>query len=89
MAFKNLAPDEVVRRGKELYDRDLRSQLEPHENGKYVVVDIESGAFEVDRELIKALKRLEAKINEPQTYIGRIGYPTAIKIGGAVTAAAT
>jgi hypothetical protein len=88
MSTEIFTPEEIVRRGKEIYERDLRARLEPHENGKYLALDIQTGAFEVDFELVKALRRLEAAQSKPQIYVGRIGYSTAIKIGGALSATA-
>jgi hypothetical protein len=84
MIDERLNPNEIVERGKKLYEGTLRAKLEPHENGKYVAIDVNTGEYEVDRELIKARRRLEAKQPQSQTFVGRIGYPTAIKMGGAV-----
>ena len=42
--------EEFARRGDEIYDRDIRPHIEPGDEGKYVVIDIETGEYEVDRE---------------------------------------
>lgn len=83
-----LSTDEIVRLGKEIYARDLRDRLEPCENGKYVVIDVDTREYEIDQELIQALRRLKAGKHEPRVFIGRVGSPTAVKIGGAVSATA-
>jgi hypothetical protein len=53
-----------------------------------VVIDVDTSEYEVDQDLIQALRRLKAGKHEPRVFIGRVGSPTAVKIGGAVSATA-
>lgn len=39
--------DEFARRGDEIYKRDIRAQVEQGNEGKFVAIDIETGAYEI------------------------------------------
>ena len=39
--------EEFARRGHEVYESQVRSQIEEGNHGKIVAIDIETGAFEV------------------------------------------
>lgn len=83
MAQSQFTDDEVERRGKELYEQTIRDQVETDENiGKFVVMDLESGDYEVDKDLIQAGKRLIARRPEGRRWAERIGYDVAFVIGG-------
>ncbi len=41
--------EEFARRGDEIYAAQVRPQVEQDNHGKIVAIDIETGAFEVDR----------------------------------------
>jgi hypothetical protein len=42
-ALPRFTPEEIVQRGQEIYDRDLRSRVEPTHAGRFLVLDILSG----------------------------------------------
>ena len=48
MSHPRYSNDEIVERGQELYDRQIRPHVEPQQNGKFLALDIETGAYEVD-----------------------------------------
>ena len=78
---------EIVARGKEIYREQIQSLVEPQEKGKFVVIDIESGDYEIDRDHLAATRRLRERRPDSVRYTGRIGFPTAyrsisIRIGG-------
>jgi len=72
---------ELARRGEEYYERVLRSKLEPKHVGEYLVLEVESGDYELDASQIAALDRAEAKHPESVFYIMRVGYTAAGGIG--------
>jgi hypothetical protein len=47
-----------------------------------LVIDIESGAYEIDADDLTATKRLLASCPDAVIYGLRIGFPTAYRIGG-------
>lgn len=69
----NYSKEEAARRGDEIYDRDVRSQVEPQRNGEIVAIDLDTGAWEVDPDEITAARRLEAHHPEAQIWVVRVG----------------
>jgi len=62
----------------------FRLAQEPGNRGKFIVIDIETGDYEVDDDDLKATKRVLARRPEAVLYGLRIGYPTAYTLGGHV-----
>jgi len=83
MIARHYSGEEVVRLGQQRYERDLRQRVEPEHNGKFLALDIETGDFEIDADVVLASRRAKIKRPSAVLYILRIGYPTAYKIGGA------
>ncbi len=72
---------EIANRGQTLYERTLRDELESTERGKLLVLDIETGDYEIDSDDVAAVQRARAKRPEGAFYILRVGYPTAYRLG--------
>jgi len=81
-----LSPDEIARRGERIYEERLRAQLEPGDNGKFIVIDVETGLYEVDADHLAASDRAAAKRppggGAAPFYAARIGSRTLGRIGG-------
>ncbi len=73
---------EVIRRGEEIYEHDLREKIEGEHRGEFLVLDVETGDYEIDVDEMKALKRAIDKNPGPHHYIKRIGYTTAHRSSG-------
>jgi hypothetical protein len=71
----------VVQRGEALYAQEIRAHVEPTHNGQFVVLDVESGDYEVDANKLAALDRLLARQPEAVPYIVRAGHLTAVTLG--------
>lgn len=82
MGHPRYSNEEIVRRGEEIYERDLRARLEPGNVGKVVVIDIETGQYELDEDEVAAARRAQARNPGAALYGTRIGYPALAKIGG-------
>jgi hypothetical protein len=76
-----LSPDEFDRLRADVYPRLVLPHLTPEDQGKYVVFDVESGAFEVDATLHAAITRLHERIPGVQAWAERIGFPSVYKFG--------
>src|SRR6266404_5760043 len=50
--------EEFARRGDAIYEREIRPTIEADNKGKFVVIDIETGAYEVDADELAASDRL-------------------------------
>ena len=73
--------EEFARRGDELYETQVRPQVEAGNYGKIVAIDIETGAFELADNLLAASKRLIARLPNAQTWFVRVGYPAVDRFG--------
>lgn len=82
MGHPRYTKEEIARRGSELYEREIRAKVEEGNIGKVVVIDIETGDYEIDDEQLTAAHRLRAKHPDAAAYAIRIGYPALAKIGG-------
>lgn len=65
--------EEFARRGDEIYERDIRPTLKPKDEGKFVAIDIETGAFEIDYDERVAIDRLYARIPNAQPWLTKVG----------------
>jgi len=73
--------DEVVRRGQEIYERDIRSKVEAGNQGKFLVINIETGEYEMDADDLAAAKRAKARFGNAALFTMRIGHPAAYRLG--------
>jgi hypothetical protein len=73
--------EEIVQRGQALYDQQIRAQVEASHKGKFLVLNIETGEYEMDDDELAALKRAKAKNPDAALYILRVGYSTAYRLG--------
>ena len=73
--------EEFARRGDEIYERDIRPRLTAEDNGKFAVIDIETGAYEIDPDEIAASDRLLARHPAAQVWLRQVGSPYARRFG--------
>ena len=73
--------EEFARRGHEIYESQVRSQVEEGNYGKIVAIDIETGAFEVGDDSLSAAKQLLRRYPDAQIFGIRIGYPAVYRFG--------
>lgn len=87
MPHPRLSSDEIADRGQELFERKIRSSLAPGARGSFLVLDVETGDYELDRDELAALQRARARRPGAPLYVVRIGYPTAYRLGRGALAA--
>lgn len=73
--------EEVARRGHEIYDAQLRSQVESENTGKIIAIDIETGAFEIAEDSLSAAKKLLKRHPDAQIFGIRIGHRGVHRFG--------
>jgi hypothetical protein len=66
--------EEFARRGDALYESKIGPLVEPGNKGKFVVIDIETGEYEVDEDELKASDRLLKRVPTAQMWLRRIGF---------------
>ncbi len=74
---------EVRRLAKQLYENGIRQEVESAENiGKMVIIDVETGDYEVAKNGLEASSRLNERHLNPRLFGIRIGYNVSASIGG-------
>jgi hypothetical protein len=73
--------EEFALRGDEIYEGAVHPQMSPCDEGKYVVIDIETGAYEVDADETTASDRLLARHPDAQVWLRQVGSRYARRYG--------
>jgi hypothetical protein len=76
--------EEIVKRGNAIFEKDIRPHLKGRDPMDFVVIDIETGSYEVDADHLTANGRLRARIPDAQIYARRVGSRCAYHFGGRV-----
>jgi hypothetical protein len=71
---RRYSKEELAQRGQALYESGIRQQVETGNEGKIVAIDIETGDFEVDENVVPATNRLFERHPDAQPWIIRIGH---------------
>jgi hypothetical protein len=69
-------------RGEAIYARDIEPHVRSQDPRNFVLIDIETGDYEVDADEMAASDRLLARHPEAQVWMRRVGSPYAHRIGG-------
>ena len=80
-AHPSLPPGEVVRRGEELFNRLLRTQLEADHQGQIAAIDVDSGDYEVGATVLEASDRLRSRRPDAEVFLLRVGDRALYRIG--------
>jgi len=73
--------EEHARRGTEIYESQVRAQVEEGNKGKIVAIDVETGAFEVAEDTLSASEALLSRCPNAQPWIVRIGHRAVHRFG--------
>ncbi len=73
--------DELARLGAGILKRQVEPMLSPDDDGKFVAVDVMTGDYEIDEDDYAAVSRLRIRRPEASIWLGRVGQPTAYRIG--------
>lgn len=65
--------EEFAKRGDEIYERHIRPQVKAEDEGKFVLIDIETGDYEMDADELTASDRLLVRHPDAQVWIIRVG----------------
>ena len=75
--------EETARLGDEIYQRDVRPQVEADHGGEVVAIDVESGGWAVGDNVIAATDRLRALCPDAiDVWLLRVGYRALHHFGG-------
>jgi len=76
-----LSAEEIGRQGQGYYNRFLRDKLEPEHKGEFLMLNIETGEYEMDRNERLAFERATTRWPSGVLCILRVGYRTAHRVG--------
>jgi hypothetical protein len=79
---RRYSKEEFARRGDEIYENQILPHLKKEDMNKFVAIDIESGAYELDADELTACDKLTARIPEAQTWLVRVGSRYLHRFGG-------
>lgn len=74
--------EEFARRGEAIFEREIRPQVVGRDKNEFVLIDIETGAYEVDADEMAASKRLRARVPDAQIWMRRVGSRYSRHFGG-------
>ena len=82
MAKPNLSDAEICARGETIYRERIRPTLTDSDIGKFVIIDINSGDYEIDDDDITGDLLLTQRRPDAFCYGRRVGYTAAYFLGG-------
>ena len=75
--------EETARLGDEIYERDIRTQVEADHHGEVVAIDVDSGSWAIGDDVIAATDQLRAKGTDAvDVWLLRVGHRGLYHFGG-------
>lgn len=74
--------EEVAKKGKAIYQERIKPLVDPLHCGKFLVIDVDTGDYEIGERMILASKKLRERRPEAITYGVRVGFLAAYRMGG-------
>ena len=85
MPFADYQPGEIAALGEKIYQEQIKSLVYPTEKGKFLIIDVESGDYELAEKAIVASKRLRQRRPDAVNFGMKVGYVAAFHFGGSHT----
>ncbi len=82
MNLAELSKEEFAALAKEIYYRDIRPRVINEHRGKFLVLDVESGDYEIAVDMLDAEDHLKVRRPQGRFYGIRIGFKAAYSFGG-------
>ncbi len=75
--------EETTRLGREIYERDIKAQVEADHHGEYVAIDIETRGWAMSDDVLAAAENLRAQRPDAvDVYLLRVGHRALHHFGG-------
>ena len=81
MSMNDYTSEEICDKAEKIYSEKIKHLVEPEQNGRFIVVDIESGDYEIDEDDISAEDRLEERRPGYVGHLLKIGFESAFTVG--------
>ena len=83
MAIDQTAAKLIADKGEKIYAETINPHIDlDAERGKFVVIDVNSGDYEIDKRDAAATRRLIDRHPNAVTYAVKVGRPTAYRMTG-------
>ncbi len=79
--MSNHNPQEVVDRGVRFYEEAIRSRVEASNLGKFLVINTDTGEYEMDADDVIAAKRAKLRFPTAPLFSMRVGHSAAYRLG--------
>ena len=73
--------EDVAERGHQIYDAQIRSQVEANHHGEIIAIDVKTGDFTIAIDSLNAAKQLLIDHAEAQIFCIRIGHRAVHHLG--------
>ena len=73
---------ETARLGDEIYERDIRPQVEADHHGEVVAIDVGSGDYAIADTALAAADALRERRPAPDVWAVRVGHRALVSFGG-------
>jgi hypothetical protein len=80
---------EIGRKAREIYEQSIKPLVEPEHMGKFLVLDIDSGGYEIGEDQVAVSRSAKQKYPNGIRVGLRIGYPTVGTAGRHIPARRT
>ena len=74
--------EDVANRGEAIYQEQIKPLVDPLHYGKFLVIDVETGDYEIGKRMREASKILRERRPKAITYGVRVGFLAAYRMGG-------
>lgn len=74
--------EDIIERGKRVYEEKLRGELEPQHAGRFLAIEPRSQRYFLGDTDVEALLAAREAMPDNRFYLVRVGYETAHSIGG-------
>ncbi len=74
-------PEAIARRGRDIYEQNLKHLLEPYHDGEFVVLNVETGEYEVGGDDVEVSRRAKTRFPDATLLTLRVGRAAAFRIG--------
>ena len=84
MSHTRYTAEQIARIAKEIYNLKIRDKVMPEHKGKFLVLDIDSGDYEMDNDDLSAEEILRARRPGGTLFGMRVGFATPYSLAGRV-----
>jgi hypothetical protein len=84
MAYLRLSGEEIERLGQELYEQKIRAKVEPDNEDRICMIDVETGDYEIGETMVESGDPLFARNPNAALWAVRIGYDVVYTFGTSI-----